>query len=325
MKYEKLRIIEVGTTANGVEDDGEVYQIVISPDCLDSVVACGNSRKIHCRKTHNGRDLLDGFLGYFDNFSHDGNCVYADLTISEAVIKAYPNEVELIDGLIQNEPDMLGVSVNMYDDKVLDKETLTATVVKCNELYTCDLVGLPAATSSLFNNNSSTKMSKILSKFSSLFAKKKTCLATETFTTVDGVEITINAKGENADVGDEVVDSDGNPVADGEYEIVTDEGNIIIVVAGGLIAEVKAPMEEVEVEGTPTPEEFAALQAENTALKTENANLKTQLSKRTPAPNVGKPAPKTDPKVEEPDKWDTTKLNREEVAKAAAQFRNKKK
>lgn len=330
-KFEKLRIIEAGETKNAIEDNGKRYKLVISAECFPSLVALGNERPIHARRTHNGEDLLDGYIGHFTNFSHDENAVYADLVMSEALETAYPSEFSFMVAMIEKEPELLGVSVNQMDVKVFDDEAETATVTEVTELFSADLVGLPAATSSLFSNNNF-KNSKNMSKFSfkgliSSFSKTK--LATETFTTVDGTEIVVSAAGDEVQVGDAVTLADGNPAPDGDYQITTPDGDIILVVEGGVIAgvkdvEVEEPeklaedTEDKEEKKTPTPEELAALQAEVTALKTEIAGLKTQLNRKTGTPSPAKTELKTEKKPKE-----ETKLSREAVQKAFKENRNK--
>lgn len=330
-KFEKLRIIEAGETKNAIEDNGKRYKLVISAKCFPSLVALGNERPIHARRTHNGDDLLDGYIGNFTNFSHDENAVYADLAMSEALETAYPSEFAFMVAMIEKEPELLGVSVNQMDVKVFDDEAETATVTEVTELFSADLVGLPAATSSLFSNNNF-KNSKNMSKFSfkgliSSFSKTK--LATETFTTVDGTEIVVSAAGDEVQVGDAVTLADGNPAPDGDYQITTPDGDIILVVEGGVIAgvkdvEVEEPeklaedTEDKEEKKTPTPEELATLQAEVTALKTEIAGLKTQLNRKTGTPSPAKTELKTEKKPKE-----ETKLSREAVQKAFKENRNK--
>lgn len=330
-KFEKLRIIEAGETKNAIEDNGKRYKLVISAECFPSLVALGNERPIHARRTHNGDDLLDGYIGHFTNFSHDENAVYADLAMSEALETAYPSEFAFMVAMIEKEPELLGVSVNQMDVKVFDDEAETATVTEVTELFSADLVGLPAATSSLFSNNNF-KNSKNMSKFSfkgliSSFSKTK--LATETFTTLDGTEIVVSAAGDEVQVGDAVTLADGSPAPDGDYQITTPDGDIILVVEGGVIAgvkdiEVEEPeklAEETKTEEekkTPTPEELATLQAEVTALKTEIAGLKTQLNRKTGTPSPAKTELKTEKKPKE-----ETKLSREAVQKAFKENRNK--
>lgn len=330
-KFEKLRIIEAGETKNAVEDNGKRYKLVISAKCFPSLVALGNERPIHARRTHNGDDLLDGYIGNFTNFSHDENAVYADLAMSEALETAYPSEFAFMVAMIEKEPELLGVSVNQMDVKVFDDATETATVTEVTELFSADLVGLPAATSSLFSNNNF-KNSKNMSKFSFkglISSLSKTKLATETFTTVDGTEIVVSAAGDEVQVGDAVTLADGSPAPDGDYQITTPDGDIILVVEGGVIAgvkdiEVEEPgklVEETKTEEekkTPTPEELATLQAEVTALKTEIEGLKTQLNRKTGTPGPAKTELKTEKKPKE-----ETKLCREAVQKAFKENRNK--
>lgn len=333
--FEKLRIIEAGETANYYEEGGKAYKLVISASAFPSLVALGNSRPIHARRTHNGTDLLDGYIGHFTNFTHDENAVYADLVMSEALESAYPSEYNFMVAMIEKEPELLGVSVNQSDVKQLDEEAQTATVTEVRELFSADLVGLPAATSSLFNNNlNKLSMSKFWTKLAELV--KSTKLARETVTTKEGKELVIIAQGEQAALGDEVQDAEGKPVEDGDYYISIGEGeDMIISVIDGKISNVKEVEDEAkrEEEGqeelateeekpeeeekkTPTPEELAAIRKEVTELKKTVSDLKTQLNKRTGAPAAAKTELKTEIKT-------GTKLSREEVQKAAAEMRKK--
>lgn len=334
-KFEKLRIIEAGETANSYEEGGKTYKLVISASAFPSLVAVGNSRPIHARRTHNGADLLDGYVGYFTNFQHDETAVYADLVMSEALEAAYPSEFNFMVAMIEKEPELIGVSVNQSDIKKLDDETGVATVTEVVELYSADLVGLPAATSSLFNNNlNNLSMSKFWTNLAKLV--KSTKLARETVTTKEGKELVIIAQGEQAALGDEVQDAEGNPVEDGDYYISIGEGeDMIISVIAGKISDVKEveSEEKREEEGqeefaeeteekpedekkTVTPEELATLRREVTELKATVSGLKTQLSKRTGTPAASKTEVKTEKKGD-------SKLSREAVQAAAAAMRKK--
>ena len=334
-KFEKLRIIEAGETANSYEEGGKTYKLVISASAFPSLVAVGNSRPIHARRTHNGADLLDGYVGYFTNFQHDDTAVYADLVMSEALETAYPSEFNFMVAMIEKEPELIGVSVNQSDVKKLDDETGVATVTEVVELYSADLVGLPAATSSLFNNNlNNLSMSKFWTNLAKLV--KSTKLARETVTTKEGKELVIIAQGDQAALGDEVQDAEGNPVEDGDYYISIGEGeDMIISVVAGKISDVKEveSEEKREEEGqeefaeeteekpedekkTATPEELAALRKEVTELRATVSSIKTQLSKRTGTPAASKTEVKTEKKGE-------SKLSREAVQAAAAAMRKK--
>lgn len=335
-KFEKLRIIEAGETANSYEEGGKTYKLVISASAFPSLVAVGNSRPIHARRTHNGADLLDGYVGYFTNFQHDETAVYADLVMSEALETAYPSEFNFMVAMIEKEPELLGVSVNQSDVKQLDDETGIATVVEVSELFSADLVGLPAATSSLFNNNlNNLSMSKFWTNLAKLV--KTTKLARETVTTKEGKELVIIAQGDQAALGDEVQDAEGNPVEDGDYYISIGEGeDMIISVIAGKISNVKEVEDETDREErgqeefaetteeeapkgekkTATPEELAAIRKEVTELKATVSSLKTQLSKRTGTPAASKTEVKTEKKGE-------SKLSREAVQAAAAAMRKK--
>ena len=341
-KFEKLRIIEAGETANSLEQDGKNYKIIISAECFPSLVELGNARPIHARRTHNGNDLLDGYIGYFENFQSDETAVYADLILSEALEKAYPSEFTFMATMIEKEPELLGVSVNQLDIKEFNDETLTANVIQVTELFSADLVGLPAATSSLFNNNfNQNEMSKFFTKLACLLSVKKTELATETVTTKDGEVLTIIAKGESADLGDEVHDAEGNPVPDGDYYVSIGEGeDMILSVIDGKISNVKEVEDETEREEqegddqmaddekkddeekkTPTPEELskavaAAVKTEMAKYTAELAAIRTQLGRKTPVPPAGKTEVKTEKKTE-------TKLSRAAVQAAFRANRKK--
>ena len=120
MKFEKLRIIQSGTTANVGEWEGGIYPLNITNDAVQSVVALGNEKPVHCRRTHNGKDMLDGYLGRFTNFVYDNGVAYADFEMSEALEKAYPNEAAFIATMIAKEPEMLGISVMGMDERILN-------------------------------------------------------------------------------------------------------------------------------------------------------------------------------------------------------------
>ena len=304
--FNKVRIIEAGPTANswtdiGPDEEPVTGTTVITPESLASLVACGNLRPIHSRKTHNGNDLLDSYIGKFSNFVVEDNIVYADFDFSEAMAEAYPNEVKFMRAMIEKEPEMLGVSVVDNDMKVWNEENQTWDVTEFLELYTCDLVGLPAATSSLFNNQkSSNKMGMFSSIFSMFSAKTK--LAETIVDAVNGEKITIKSAGEEVAVGDAVVKADGTPVEDGEVTVTTEEGQLILVVKDGMIESFKEVEEEVKEDveemaddaakedededkkkGTKTPDEFSK---RLTALETSLGEIKTMLSKQTKTPSV---------------------------------------
>lgn len=304
--FNKVRIIEAGPTANEWTDvgpNGETLtgNIVITPESLASLAACGNLRPIHSRKTHNGNDLLDAYIGKFSNFVVEDGIVYADFDFSEAMAEAYPNEVKFMRAMIEKEPEMLGVSVVDNDMKVWNEENQTWDVTEFLELYTCDLVGLPAATSSLFNNQkSSNKMGMFSSIFSMFSAKTK--LAETIVDAVNGEKITIKSAGEEVAIGDAVVKADGTPVEDGEITVTTEEGQLILVVKDGMIESFKEVEEEAKEDeeemaddaakedededkkkGTKTPDEFSK---RLTALETSLGEIKTMLSKQTKTPSV---------------------------------------
>lgn len=324
MKFRKLRIIQAGVTTNFGTYEGKEYPLVITENAVQSVVTLGNLKPIHCRRTHNGADMLDGYLGKFTNFVYEDGVAYADLELSEALQAAYPSEAKFISEMIKNEPDMLGVSVVGINNQTLNGAVLDVT--EFFELYSCDLVGLPAATTSLFNNQNEKKMNKFFSSFASLF--KKSSFATETVETVDGASITIEAAGETMAIGDKVFDSEGNVHPDGKVEVAVEDGVLVITIANGVIESVEAKVEEEEKEKekeeveTPVtadvPEEFAnrmaALEASVTELTASLEAMTAQFSRATAKPDV--------PPVNMPKKKET-KLSKEAVSEAAKRFYNK--
>lgn len=332
MKFEKLRIIQTGITTNSDvwEGQGETrFPLSITDEAVRSVVTLGNQKPIHCRRTHSGMDMLDGYLGKFTNFVYEDGVAYADFEMSEALESAYPNEATFIATMMTKEPEMLGVSVMGMDERVLNDTVIDVT--NFIEIYSCDIVGLPAATSSLFNNNNQNK--KTMSKFFSAFAAmlKKSSFATEIVETVDGSKITIEAAGEAMAIGDKVFDSEGNVHPDGEVRIKVDEAILVLVIENGVIAEVKPsedPKDEQEDEirdedeiGRETrsgdvPEEFSkrmeALEESISALSQSMATLASKFSKVT-----GKPAM---PATQMPAGRGKTKLSKEAVAEAAKRY-----
>lgn len=324
MKFRKLRIIQAGVTANFGIHEGKEYPLVITENAVQSVVTLGNLKPIHCRRTHNGTDMLDGYLGKFVNFVYEDGVAYADLELSEALQAAYPSEAKFIAEMIKNEPDMLGVSVVGVNNQTLNGDVLDVT--EFFELYSCDLVGLPAATTSLFNNQNEKKMIKFFSSFASLF--KKSSFATETVETLDGASITIEAAGETMAIGDKVFDSEGNVHPDGKVEVQVEDGVLVITIANGVIENVEAKEveeevkeEEIEVETPVTadvPEEFAnrmaALEASVTELTASLEAMTAQFSRATAKPGA--------PSVNMPEKKET-KLSKEAVAEAAKRFYNR--
>ena len=322
MKFKKLRIIQAGVTTNFGTLEGKEFPLVITENAVRSVVTLGNLKPIHCRRTHNGADMLDGYLGKFTNFIYEDGVAYADLELSEALQAAYPSEAKFISEMIKNEPDMLGVSVVGINNQTLNGDVLDVT--EFFELYSCDLVGLPAATTSLFNNQNEKKMNKFFSSFASLF--KKSSFATETVETVDGASITIEAAGETMAIGDKVFDSEGNVHPDGKVEIQVEDGILVITIANGVIENVEAKVEEEgkeeeEIETPATadvPEEFAnrmaALETSVTELTATLEAMTAQFNRATAKPGV--------PAVNMPKKRET-KLSKEAVAEAAKRFYNR--
>lgn len=326
MKFEKLRIIQTGVTTNSDvwEGQGETrFPLSITDEAVRSVVTLGNQKPVHCRRTHNGMDMLDGYLGKFTNFVYEDGVAYADFELSEALESAYPSEATFISTMIAKEPEMLGVSVMGLDERVLNDTVIDVT--NFIELYSCDIVGLPAATSSLFNNNNQNK--KTMSKFFSAFAAmlKKSSFATETVETVDGSSITIEAAGEEMAIGDKVFDSEGNVHPDGEVRIKVDEAILVLVIENGVIAEVKPSEDDRGEQGDEigretrsgdVPEEFAnrmaALEASVTALTTSLESMTAQFNRATAKPGV--------PAMKMPAGKGNTKLSKEAVAEAAKRY-----
>lgn len=314
MKFRKLRIIQAGVTTNSGTYEGKEFPLAITENAVQSVVTLGNLKPIHCRRTHNGTDMLDGYLGKFTNFVYEDGVAYADLELSEALQAAYPSEAKFISEMIKNEPDMLGVSVVGTNNQTLNGDVLDVT--EFFELYSCDLVGLPAATTSLFNNQNEKKMNKFFSSFAELF--KKSSFATETVETVDGASITIESAGETMAIGDKVFDSEGNAHPDGKVEVRVEDGVLVITIANGVVESVEAKAEDKTPATAGVPEEFAnrmaALEASVTELTATLGAMTAQFNRATAKPGT--------PSVNMPKKKET-KLSKEAVAEAAKRFYNR--
>lgn len=327
MEFKKLRIIEAGLTANSEQkEDGSYLPLYITEEAVQSVVTLGNMKPIHCRRTHNGDDMLDGYIGSFSNFVYENGVAYADLELSTALEVAYPQEAKFIETMIEKETSMLGVSVMGTSELVENAENNRFDVPEFTDLYSCDLVGLPAATSSLFNTNQKEKkMNKFFSAFAEMFKPAEaTKLATEIVKTREGGVITIEAAGKEMAIGDKVFDSKGNSVPDGEVIIVTDEGEAIIVVEGGAIKEVK-PVEPEEEEKkaenvaekatAAVPEEFSQrLNTLETALAAQTAAINDMVAKFSKATKQPAAVAPGIPKKTE------TKLSKEAVNAAAKKY-----
>lgn len=331
MKFRKLRIIQAGVTTNYGTVNKKTLPLNITDAAVQSVVTLGNQKPIHCRRTHNGADMLDGYLGKFDNFVYEDGIAYADFNLSPALESAYPSEAKFISTMIDKEPDMLGISIIGSNNQIENGEVIDIT--EFTELYSCDIVGLPAATTSLFSNNQKeSKMNKFFSAFASVFTSKNK-FATETVTTKDGSTITIEAVGESMAIGDKVFDSEGNAVADGEIVIVVDGQEAVIEIENGAIKEVKAvePEEEateelseeenVEEKSKTVPEEFsksiATLQAAIAEQGKKLAELTEKFSKASKAPTFGTGAAPV--KIA----GGITKLSKDAVQEAAKKYKKK--
>ena len=331
MKFRKLRVIQAGVTTNYGTVNEKTLPLNITDAAVQSVVTLGNQKPIHCRRTHNGADMLDGYLGKFDNFVYEDGIAYADFNLSPALESAYPSEAKFISTMIDKEPDMLGISIIGSNNQIENGEVIDIT--EFTELYSCDIVGLPAATTSLFSNNQKeSKMNKFFSAFASVFTSKNK-FATETVTTKDGSSITIEAVGESMAIGDKVFDSEGNAVADGEIVIVVDGQEAVIEIENGAIKEVKAVEAEEETteelsekkkeeeKSKAVPEEFSkaitALQAAIVEQGKQLAELTEKFSKASKAPNFGTGAAAVQTK------GDITKLSKDAVQEAAKKYKKK--
>lgn len=314
--------MEAGPTKNFWYDESEEPRLIsISEEALEDLVRLGNLKPIHCRRTHNGYDMLDGYLGKFVNFVKEGSVVYADLIISEALMESYPNEAKFIISMIENEPDMLGVSIIGDSDFEDSEDDNGVTVTGFSDFLSADLVGLPAATSSLFSNNKIKKrMNKFFSRFAEAFKPKTIKMATQTIRVVDGSEITVETELDELTVGDKVYDSDGNVHPDGEVQIEVDGMVAIMVIEDGAVKEIK-PVEAKEAETEPettadVPVEFAnrvaALEASIAEMRNEFKAAFSTMTKAPAAQGAGTPKGKG-----------TTKLSKEAVAAAAAKFYGK--
>lgn len=277
MAYEKIKIIEMGVTKN--RDWFSGLPISISSQALDDIVRLGNEKPVHCRYTHEGWDMLSNYLGKFVNFNRTDDVVYADFVPSEAVRKGggeNASKLIQIEAMLQEEPEMLGCSVVVSQSGEVGEQYYNVTGVE--QFAAADLVGIPAATSSLYAqgaeirkieddniNNEKRKQMSLFSRFAAFFKEEKQFAAVQV-TVEDGSQLTIEQTGEEIAVGDEVKDSEGNPAADGDYVLIEGDEKVKLTVVDGKIAQVEKIEVEIEVEQTPasTPpaEDFSAMFAE---------------------------------------------------------------
>lgn len=276
MAYEKIKIIEMGVTKNF--DWWSGLPISISSQALDDIVRLGNEKPVHCRYTHDNGDMLSGYIGRYINFQRIEDAVYADFHPSEAVRKGGgqdASKLTQIELMLQEEQEMLGCSVVIWQDGKVQEEVYSVTGVL--DFVAADFVGIPAATTSLFAqgaeqrksdneiNNLNRKQMSLFSRFSAIFNQKAQFAAVQV-TVEDGSQLTIEQTGEEIAVGDEVKDSEGNPAADGDYVLIEGDEKVKLTVVDGKISQVEKIEVEIEVEqapaSTPPSEDFSAKFAE---------------------------------------------------------------
>jgi len=119
----------------------EKYQIVIGDATLDDVVRCGNEAKTSKCKLDHGATVRD-IVGQYSNFRRDGNQVRADLTL----MRSTPHK-EYVEELFSDFCEKVG---NSIDFDYLYEIKGTTAVARCRKLNSVDLVDAPAATNSLF-------------------------------------------------------------------------------------------------------------------------------------------------------------------------------
>ncbi len=242
--FNKVRVVEAGFTTNYHPHTAKV--ISFDDSALDDMVMLGNSRRIHSRFTHGGKDALDNFVGSFTNFEKVDGIVRADFTLSDA---ADSENYRRVEAMIENEPDLCGFSVNIAS--VFDHREDTSAITSISDLITIDFVGLPAATSSLFseqNNQSNNEQMNLFTKFSEVIQKSLEAqkFAVEELTDINGVVIAIDKKGDKIEIGDSVkVGEDVAP--DGDYTIKDGDDSVAITVVDGVISEIKTVEQEDDV------------------------------------------------------------------------------
>lgn len=121
------------------------FQIVIGDATLDDVVACGlEAENTKCKLDH-GATVRD-IVGDYAKFRRDGNQVRADLTLMDST----PHRDYIVE-LFKKFAKKVGNSIDFCYSYVLEGDV---AVARCQKLNSVDLVDSPAATNSLFNENS---------------------------------------------------------------------------------------------------------------------------------------------------------------------------
>ena len=219
-----------------------------------------------------------GFIGRYKNFRlQDGSPakVLADLHLDDITKSIdFSSKLSIWDYVLQlseTAPDSFGNSINYYydpnsvvyvDENGEQVEEGTYGFEKPTDLLSfdfSDLVDVPAATTSLFENSNNNNMfnkkqEAEIKKLKAELSKYRKALDLD-LTLADGTAINVvQDTPEPAPIGEgnQVQLSDGNPVPDGPHILA--DGRIIET-EGGEIINIEAPVEEpVEEDVDPTPE-----------------------------------------------------------------------
>ncbi len=312
-----VRIVEEG--------EAKSYDVWMDKAFVEKTVALAQNRRIKCRMGHPGMcsEAMGSYLGYFDNFrvaeDEKGSYAIADLNLSEVANKSPQGRLaDYIMEMSQKAPDMFGASIVFYEGKRFYKTDKGVNIYNGNltaegeqydaakhgaiddskryheiaQLEETDLVDSPAATTSLFSEQSSL-FSQIISFFGGGFSAKKAALSLRqaiiqeidnmakrniNATTTDGTPIVVVTENAFIGIGDSVQDDAGTALPDGDYPIAdSDSGQTgqTITVMAGVITHISTT---VAASTEPAPVGEAAMSAALKKLSNDVSKLSAQLT-----------------------------------------------
>ena len=126
-----------------------------SESFLQAVASTVNGKKIYKNhesdsemKKRNGVRDVDDILGYYENGRMEGGVPKADIVYLS-------NHAEMMESLVGEMADKVGLSIVANGDMAFDKETKIAEAFNLKELFSADLVTEPGSTVNMFESDNS--------------------------------------------------------------------------------------------------------------------------------------------------------------------------
>lgn len=171
------------------EGEAKGHGLQIDHTTLEEVMACAQQYENGLKVKLDHGSGVAAIFGTVDNFRIQNNKLLGDLHILES----HPQHNFILD-LIENQPDTLGFSIHFKGN---DREIDGVRFASCDEIFSCDLVGEPAANpSGVFEAKQEVK---ILSSVKARKSKEKKSMEPTLGTTSvsNGTTITLTGKVEN--------------------------------------------------------------------------------------------------------------------------------